>query len=183
MSYPGPGYIREEQDVMYLILYTLRFFPFPVSESDLMDAVLVDDGFGYFEFRSAFCRLLENRSVTGEPGEDGPLYSLAVKGAGAIQILASSLPASVRDKAERAALKAIAKIRRESSVKAGHTQNPDGTFTVRLRICDEQSDHLKIELLAMTPRQCQLLEDTFRRQAAPLYQQLLTLLSGGCPVE
>ena len=48
MSYPGPGFIREEKDVMYLILYALRFFPFAISESDLMDVVLIDDGFGYF---------------------------------------------------------------------------------------------------------------------------------------
>ena len=54
MSYLGAGFIREEKDVMYLILYALRFFPFAISEGDLMDVVLIDDGFGYFEFRSAF---------------------------------------------------------------------------------------------------------------------------------
>jgi large subunit ribosomal protein L10 len=34
MSYPGPGFIREEKDVMYLILYALHFFPIAISESD-----------------------------------------------------------------------------------------------------------------------------------------------------
>ena len=65
MSYLGPGFIREEKDVMYLILYALRFFPFAISEGDLMDVVLIDDGFGYFEFRSAFLRLQE-----GKPFDD-----------------------------------------------------------------------------------------------------------------
>ncbi len=183
MGYPGPGFIREEQDVMYLILYALRFFPFPITESDLMDVVLIDDGFSYFEFRSAFCRLLEGGFILSKPGEDDLTYSLAPSGVQTIQVLASSLPLSVRDKAERAALQAIAKIRRESAVKTSHQKNPDGTFTVQLRICDQTADHLKVEILAMTKRQCDLLEDTFRRQAKPLYHDLLLLLSGGREME
>ena len=115
--------------------------------------------------------------------EGESFYTLAPSGVQIIQVLASSLPLSVRDKAERAALQAIAKIRRESAVKATHRQNPDGTFTVQLRIGDQQTDHLRVEILAMTKRQCDLLEDTFRRQAKPLYHDLLLLLSGGREVE
>ena len=183
MSYPGPGFIREEKDVMYLILYALRFFPFPISESDLMDVVLIDDGFGYFEFRAAFLHLQERNYVTQTQDGSEPLYAMTAEGAQAIEILASSLPLSVRDKAERAALRVIAKIRRDASVKASHIKNEDGTFTVQLKICDQQSDQLSVEVLAMTKRQCELLEDNFRRRAESLYHELLLLLSGGGTVE
>ncbi len=179
MSYPGPGFIREERDVMYLILYALRFFPMAISESDLMDVVLVDDGFSYFEFRAAFLRLLEGGHIAQEAGERESLYALTAEGTKAIEILASSLPLSVRDKAERAALRVIAKLRRDASIKASHRENPDGTYTVQLKICDEQSDQLAVEVLAMTRRQCELLEDNFRRRAESLYHELLLLLSGG----
>ncbi len=183
MSYPGPGFIREEKDVMYLILYALQFFPFAINESDLMDVVLVDDGFGYFEFRAAFLRLQERNYIAAQQKEAEPLYAITADGAKAIEVLASSLPLSVRDKAERAALRVIAKLRRDASIKAGHTVNPDGTYTVRLAICDAQADQLAIEVLAMTRRQCELLEDNFRRRAETLYPELLLLLSGGGTVE
>ncbi len=183
MSYPGPGFIREEKDVMYLILYALRFFPFAISESDLMDVVLVDDGFGYFEFRAAFLRLQERDCISEEPSEREPLYALTEAGSKAIEVLASSLPLSVRDKAERAALRVIAKLRRDASIKASHQQNEDGTYTVQLKICDAVSDQLSVEVLAMTRRQCELLEDNFRRRAESLYHELLLLLSGGGTVE
>ena len=39
------------------------------------------------------------------------------------------------------------------------------------------------EVLAMTRRQCELLEDNFRRRAESLYHELLLLLSGGGTVE
>ncbi len=183
MSYPSPGFIREEKDVMYLILYALRFFPFPISESDLMDVVLVDEGFGYFEFRSAFLRLLEREHVAAVTLEGEERYLLTAEGTRAIEVLASSLPMSVRDKAERAALRVTAKIRRDASIKTSRRENEDGTYTVRLQICDQQADQLSVEVLAMTRRQCELLEDNFRRRAESLYHELLLLLSGGGTVE
>ena len=183
MSYPGPGFIREEKDVMYLILYALRFFSFAISESDLMDVVLIDDGFGYFEFRAAFLKLQERKYVASVTDGGEQLYIMTPDGGKAIEVLASSLPLSVRDKAERAALRVIAKIRRDASIKASHRENEDGTYTVQLKICDQQADQLNVEVLAMTRRQCELLEDNFRRRAESLYHELLLLLSGGGTVE
>jgi len=145
--------------------------------------VLIDDGFGYFEFRSAFLHLQERKYVASVNDGGEQLYILTPDGGKAIEVLASSLPLSVRDKAERAALRVIAKIRRDAAIKASHTQNPDGTFTVTLKICDKQSDQLSVEVLAMTRRQCELLEDNFRRRAETLYHELLLLLSGGGTVE
>ena len=81
MPYPGPGYIREEKDVMYLILYALHFFPVAITESDLMDVVLIDDAFGYFEFRSAFQRLLDSRHVAMVMDHGEPMYFLTPEGA------------------------------------------------------------------------------------------------------
>ena len=170
MPYPGPGYIREEKDVMYLILYALHFFPVAITESDLMDVVLIDDAFGYFEFRSAFQRLLDSRHVAMVMDHGEPMYFLTPEGGKAIDALASNLPRSVRDKAE-------------ASIKATHRDNPDGTYTVQLRICDKTSDHIKVEVLAMTRRQCQLLEDNFRRNAEHIYHEMLLLLSGAGTVE
>ncbi|MDD7672170.1 MAG: DUF4364 family protein [Clostridia bacterium] len=183
MPYPGPGYIREEKDVMYLILYALHFFPVAITESDLMDVVLIDDAFGYFEFRSAFQRLLDSRHVAMVMDHGEPMYFLTPEGGKAIDALASNLPRSVRDKAEAAALQVIAKLRRDASIKATHRDNPDGTYTVQLRICDKTSDHIKVEVLAMTKRQCQLLEDNFRRNAEHIYHEMLLLLSGAGTVE
>ena len=33
------GFIRDEADLKYLILFSLRFFPYAITEADLLDAV------------------------------------------------------------------------------------------------------------------------------------------------
>lgn len=181
MSYPGPGYIREEKDVMYLILFALSHFPMPISEGDLMDVVMIDDGFSYFEFRSAFLRLQEGGQVISVSEGDEPRYQITPEGRKIIGILERELPRSIRDKAEAASLRVIAKLHREAAIQASHVRNEDGTYTVRLCIHSGAEEQLLLQLQVMTLRQCQTLEDQFRRRAEPIYQELLLLLSGAGP--
>ena len=44
------GYVREPEDIKCLILYCLSLLPITIKEEDLLEIVMIDDGFGYFEF-------------------------------------------------------------------------------------------------------------------------------------
>jgi len=92
--------------------------------------------------------------------------------------MAGDLPLSVRDKAEKAALRVVMKIRRDATLRVGHTENEDGTFTVQLKICDKKTEHLGIDLMVVSGRQCAIIEDNFKKNAEGIYRQLLLLLSG-----
>ena len=58
------GFVREPEDIKYLILYCLSLLPITVSQDDLMDIVMVDDGFGYFEFIQYFHELIESKHIS-----------------------------------------------------------------------------------------------------------------------
>jgi len=173
------GFIREEKDIKYLILFSMTFLPFAISESDLLDIVLIDDAFGYFEFSQAFAQLQETKHVAAVDAGSEKLYILTPKGQEVIETMARQLPSSVRDKAEKAALRVVMKIRRDASIKASHRENPDGTFTVQLKICDKDTEHLAIDMMVVTQRQCTLLEENFRRNAEKIYKDVINLLSTG----
>ncbi len=183
MSYPGRGFIREEKDVMYLILFSLRFFPFGVKEEDLFEAVSVDDGFSYFEFRSALTRLLDKDYILSRTENGEPHYYIKGSGGQVLGLMLKELPLSVRDRAEKASLQVVARIRRENTIYAGHVTNPDGTFTVHLRIHEGDTDHLSLKLLCYTKRQCELVEENFRKQPKNVFRELLFLLGDGASVE
>ena len=174
----GYGFIRTEQEVQYLILFALHFFPVAIAEGDLLDVVYVDDGFGYFEFSAAMKKLLERKLVAqvGDPGQEK--YFVTPRGAEVLDILEKDLRPSVRDRAEKAAMRVLGKIRRDASIKTARTQREDGTYTVELRVCDGNTDQMKLEFQMLTRRQCELIEDQFRRNAEIIYKEILALLSG-----
>ena len=92
------GYIREPEDIKYLILYSLNLFPVTVTEEELMETVMVDDGFGYFEFAQAFRELIDSRHIS-EIEEDGvKKYLLSSKGIQVVRLMEGHLKASVCDK-------------------------------------------------------------------------------------
>lgn len=173
----GYGFIREEQDIKYLVLFALRFFPFAIPEADLLDVVLIDDAFGYFEFSQAFSDLLEQKFVSSVDSQGETYYLLTPAGEEIIAVMADSLPLSVRDKAEKAALRVIAKTRRDASIRADHTENADGSYTVTLKVCDGAAEQFSLSLMVYTARQCTLIESNFREHAEQIYSQILSSIS------
>lgn len=171
------GFIRDEADLKYLILFALRFFPYALSEADLLHVVFVDDAFGYFEFSQAFAELQQDKFVSCLESQGEKQYLLTPAGSEIISEMASSLPRSVRDKAEQAALQIIAKARRDASIQASHRVNEDGTYTVELAVLDGQTKQLGLSLMVYTPRQCAIIEQNFKNHAEHIYSQVLAVVS------
>lgn len=171
------GFIRDAKDIKYLVLYCLSFMPFAVTETDILDMVLIDDAFGYFEFSQAFHELLETRHVAAVETDGEKEFILTPQGHEIIRDMYRELPLTVRDKAERAAMRVVMKIRRDAAIKADHSENPDGTFTVHLKVCDQHVEHLSIDLMVVTQRQCAIIEENFKRSAENIYRQTIQMLS------
>ena len=92
------GFIHEKLDIKILILFLLRRLPGAVAPIDLQDLTQqCDEGFGYFEYSDCLAELIENGLINEE--EDG--LRISAKGASAGETVESSLPYSVRKKAEK----------------------------------------------------------------------------------
>ncbi len=171
------GFIRDEADLKYLILFSLRFFPYAITEADLLETVFVDEAFGYFEFSQAFADLQQDKFISCLESGGEKQYLLTPAGSEIINEMASSLPRSVRDRAEQAALRIIAKARRDASIQASHRENADGTYTVDLAVLDGERQQFSLSLMVYTARQCTLIEQNFRQHAESIYAQVLSAVS------
>lgn len=172
------GFIREPQDIKHLILYAMKFLPFAVAEKNLLEMVLIDDAFGYFEFAEAFSQLVEDKFVGMVEYDGAKHYVLTPRGQEIIAAMYRQLPVTVRERAEEAALATITRIRREDSIRTACVQHEDGTFTVRLSVCEKEREHLAIEMPALSQPQCTVMEKNFREKAETIYSTLIHLLSG-----
>ncbi|MEA4919592.1 MAG: DUF4364 family protein [Clostridiaceae bacterium] len=170
------GYVREPEDIKYLILYCLSLLPITISEDDLLDIVMVDDGFGYFEFAQFLRELIDSKHISEIDVAGEKQYLLTIKGREVVDLMAGHLRTSVCDKVQAGVIRVVRKIRRADSIKAYHTDNGDGTFNVTLTVCDKSTDIISMSMLVYSERQCRILEENFKENAENIFKGLLNLL-------
>ena len=119
------GFIHEKLDIKILILFILRRLPGIVAPIDLQDFTQqCDDGFGYFDYTDCLAELIESGLVIEE--ETG--LSISKRGAAAVDEVQSSLPYSVRKKAEKIIGPEAERRRRLEMITAQHKLRDGGCF-------------------------------------------------------
>ena len=120
----GPlGFIHSEMDLKVLILFILRRLPEPAAWEELTDMTLLSDGaIGYFDFSECLTDLVR----TGHVEKVGDTYAVTDKGRVNGEAMESSLPYSVRVRAEKAAATLASLQRRRKMIEAGHEMRSRG---------------------------------------------------------
>ena len=93
----GYGFIRDELDIQILILYVLEKLPGVVEPYTLSDLCLFDGGFTWFDYSQCLAKLIR----TGHIEEKDGGYEITDKGRRNVNTVATSLPYTVRAKADK----------------------------------------------------------------------------------
>jgi hypothetical protein len=167
------GFIHEKLDIKILILFVLRRLPEAVDAETLADLVLCDDGISYFDYVECLAELEQTGHLTVE----GHRYKITEKGdrnGGAIE---SSLPYSVRKKAEKLLTPVAGKMRRNALIKTEHTVSRDGACMLELGLSDGCGEILEVRMLVPGEERARQMEQRFRARAEEMYDSFVQLLS------
>ena len=173
------GFIHEKLDIKILILFILRRLPGIVAPIDLQDFTQqCDEGFGYFEYSDCLAELIESGLVIEE--ETG--LRVSKRGADAAETVESSLPFSVRKRAEKIIAPEAERLRRLSMITAQHRNREGGCF-VTLAMSDGKGEIIRLNILSSGEQQAERIEENFRDRAEEIYCiGILRSGSGGtCP--
>lgn len=166
------GFINDKLDIKILILFVLRRLPAEINSEKLADLILIDGGVGYFDYKECLAEL----ATTAQVEDDDGLVKITAKGSRNGEILESSLPYSVRVKAEKTLAPVAEEMRRSAMILANHEVGANGT-TVYLAVSDGIGTIFDLKILAADEAQAKKIERNFRRNAESYYNRFIEELS------
>lgn len=169
---PRFGFIHEKLDIKILILFILRRLPGTCDPETLLDLCQCDGGVGYFDYSDCLAELVETKHIDEVEGG----YRITEKGKRNADTVESSLPYSVRTKAERLLAPVAERIQRDNMIITEHSAT-DGGLMVHLAMSDGLGEVIDMRFLCSDEAQAKLIEKNFRRRAESCYQQIVALLS------
>lgn len=167
------GFIRDKLDIKILILYILEKLPAPVDGLVLADLALFDGGFNWFDYSDCLADLVQTEHVAEKDGS----YEITEKGRRNVGYVGSSLPYSVRAKADRLTAPVAATLRRQSMIETTTEPDPNGGQTVSLRLSDGVGEIVSMRLAVPDETQAKVIEGKFRKDAEKIYNKIITILT------
>lgn len=166
------GFIHEKLDIKILILFVLRRLPSEIDPETLADLVMCDDGIGYFDYSDCLSELVDTEHVV--KNDFG--YIITEKGTRNAEAVESSLPYSVRRKAERLIEPVEERLRRAAMINAKHSVK-DGVCTVDLSMSDDMGEVIKMSFICGSEENARQIEKNFRLDAEGYYEKIYSMLS------
>ncbi len=170
------GFIRDKLEIKFLILYVVVGVGEPMPLSDVQALTMIDDGIDYFDFSQCLSELVRTDHLRIN---DDQQYVITPKGLKNSEICQSSLPYSVRLKADRLIAAHRQELVRRAQVRAQVQRRENGTFTVELSLSDDVDNVMRLQLMVATQEMADDLARRFQRNPEQVYSQLVTALYGG----
>ena len=175
-----PGGLRNRGEIRMLLCYLLDKIGQPVS-GETLARVLQENGLAnYFETMDAVNELVKNGNLATVPvdpsaanGEEGVV--LTDRGRGAIDILASDLPATVRETAVRTTLRYLTKERNARDNDARIEEVDDG-YQVTFTMADRGTTLMELSIYAATRDEAETLKTNFTDDPVRVYSAILAAL-------
>ena len=168
------GFIQDKLEIKFLILYVAARLIEPVPFEAMQELTMCDDGIDFFDFSECLGNLVESQHLS--LSDDG-LYSITEKGLHNGAICESSLPYSVRLRADKNITIYNQKLKRRAQIKSDIQPRPNGTFTVTLAFNDDDDQPLlKMDLMVPKEVMAKELAERFQKNPEQLYSGVLNTL-------
>ena len=168
------GFIQDKLEIKFLILYVAARLIEPVPFEAMQELTMCDDGIDFFDFSECLSSLVESQHLT--LSDDG-LYAITEKGAHNGAICESSLPYSVRLRADKNITIYNQKLKRRAQIKSDIEPRRNGTYTVTLAFNDDDEQPLlKMEMMVPKEVMAQDLAERFQTTPEQLSSGILNTL-------
>jgi predicted transcriptional regulator len=159
-----------------LILYILDKINMDLTNSQITQVVLETEMMNYFSLQQFLSQLMESKFLTTYKESDREYYSLTQKGLEILEYFLSRISEDVTKKIDEYISLNKKSLLSDTEVKSSFIQQNDNEFIVNLRVIENQSNLIDLNLNVSSQKQAQLICNNWKKNASYMYAEIIDLL-------
>lgn len=171
------GGLRNRDDIRLLVCYLLKSVDSPMTRQMLNESMQEDGLANYFEVGQAIEELLKTGNITADILDDDEVITVTEKGREAAEMLQTSLPRTVREKAINSAIRLITKRRVERENKIEVIKEENGGYTITFSLFDKNTQFMKLSVYVVDSLQLEQIKQNFINDPVKVYSTIITSLT------
>ncbi|RDY24410.1 DUF4364 family protein [Romboutsia maritimum] len=159
-----------------LILYILNKINMDLTNSQITQVVLETEMMNYFSLQQLLSQLMESKFLTTYKNSDREYCSLTQKGLETLEYFLSRIPVGVTKKIDEYIVLNKENLLADTQVKSSFVKQSDTEFIVNLRVIENQSNLIDLNLNVSSEKQAKLICNNWKNNASYMYAEVIDLL-------
>ena len=153
-----------------LILYILDKINMDLTNSQITQVVLETEMMNYFSLQQFLSQLMESKFLTTYKESDREYYSLTQKGLEILEYFLSRIPEDLTKKIDEYVALNKQSLLSDTEVKSSFIQQNNNEFIVNLRVIENQSNLIDLNLNVSSEKQAQQICNNWKNNACRNYR-------------
>ncbi len=171
------GGLRSRDDIRLLICYLLKSIDAPMTRQMLNDSMQEDGLANFFEVGQAIEELLKTGNITTDIFDEEEVLIVTERGREAAELLQTSLPRTVREKAVNSAIRLTTRAKVERDNKIEVRKEDDGGYTITFTLFDRGTELMKLSIYVVDSLQLETVKQNFINDPVKVYSSIITSLT------
>ncbi len=159
-----------------LILYIINKINIDLTNSQITQVVLDTEIMNYFSLQQFISQLMESKFLTTYKDSGKEYYSITQKGFEILEYFLSRISQDVTTKIDTYLDKNRDNLLSDTEVKASFIKQNDHEFIVNLRVIENKSDLIDLNLNVSSDKQANLICNNWKKNASHMYAEIIDLL-------
>ena len=159
-----------------LILYILDKINMDLTNSQITQVILETEVMNYFSLQQFLSQLMDSNFLKIYEDSNKEYYTLTQKGIEALEYFLSRIPAQITKKIDEYIKLNKENLLADTQVKSSFVRQSDNEYIVNLRVIENQSNLIDLNLNVSSEKQAKLICDNWKKNASYMYAEVIDLL-------
>ena len=159
-----------------LILYVLEETNMDLTNSQITQVILETEVMNYFSLQQFLSQLMDSNFLKIYEDSNKEYYTLTQKGIEALEYFLSRIPAQITEKIDEYIKLNKENLLADTQVKSSFVRQSDNEYIVNLRVIENQSNLIDLNLNVSSEKQAKLICDNWKKNASYMYAEVIDLL-------